>query len=273
MTVAANAFSATLESDVDLTLEPFDEEDYTLTYVGGDVEPLTRQKIALSGRTIGLTNLTQNGSAILTVTFKKVNATEKAKTYNRCESLIVNGSNQTASGVGRTTLNDGLINREYYGLRVQDRDISLNVPDVVNVLGIYESSTVNDPTLPRIHFSALNSSIGNLIRGERVIGGTTGAVAAFVSSDGNNIAEIVYLNENRFALNEEVTFQETNIVGTISAVDVGDKNIKENFILDNGQRPELYDYARLIRKSGVSAPTKKIKVIYNCIQYIFFFCR
>ena len=59
VTVAANAFSATLESDVDLTLEPFDEEDYTLTYVGGDVEPLTRQKIALSGRTIGLTNLTQ----------------------------------------------------------------------------------------------------------------------------------------------------------------------------------------------------------------------
>ena len=111
--------------------------------------------------------------------------------------------------------------------------------------------------------SALNSSIGNLIRGERVIGGTTGAVAAFVSSDGNNIAEIVYLNENRFALNEEVTFQETNIVGTVSAVDVGDKNIKENFILDNGQRPELYDYARLIRKSGVSSPTKKIRVIYN----------
>lgn len=263
VSVAANAFSATLESDIDLTLEPFDEEDYTLTYVGGDVEPLTSQKITVSGRTIGLTNLTQNGSAILTVTYKKVNATEKAKTYNRCESLIVNGSNQTASGVGRTTLNDGLINREYYGLRVQDRDISLNVPDVVNVLGIYESSTVNDPTLPRIHFSALNSTIGNLIRGERVIGGTSGAVAAFVSSDGNNIAEIVYLNENRFALNEEVTFQETNIVGTISAVDVGDKNIKENFILDNGQRPEVYDYARLIRKSGVSAPTKKIRVIYN----------
>ncbi len=261
--VVSNAFSATLESDIDLTLEPFDEEDYSLAYTAGDIEPLNNQKVAVSGRTIGLSNLTQNGPAILTVTYKKVNTTEKAKTFNRCESLIINGSNQTSSGVGRTTLNDGLINREYYGLRVQDRDISLNVPDVVNVLGIYESSTVNDPSLPRIHFSALNSSIGNLIRGERVIGSTTGAVAAFVESDGNNIAEIVYLNENRFALNEEVTFQETNITGTISAVDVGDKNIKENFILDNGQRPEIYDYARLIRKSGVSAPTKKIRVIYN----------
>ena len=58
----------------------------------------------------------------------------------------------------------------------------------------------------------------------------------------------MFLNENRFALNEEVTFQETSITGTISAVDVGDKNIKDNFILDNGQRPEIYDYSRLIKK-------------------------
>lgn len=263
VTVASNAFAATLESDIDLTLEPFDEEDFNLSYVAGDIEPLTNQKVTVSGRTIGLSNLIQNGPAILTVTYKKVNATEKTKNYDRCESLIINGSNKTASGVGRTTLNDGLITREYYGLRVQDRDISINVPDVVNVLGIYESSTINDPTPPRIHFSALNSNIGNIIKGETIIGSTTGAVAAFVSSDGNNIAEVVYLNENRFSLNEEVTFQETNIVGTVSAIDVGDKNIKGNFILDNGQRPEIYDYARLIRKSGVSAPTKKIRVIYN----------
>lgn len=263
VTVASNAFSATLESDIDLTLEPFDEEDYSLAYVGGDVEPLNSQKVSVSGRTIGLTNLVQNGSAILTVTFKKVNATEKAKIYNRCESLVINGSTKTSSGIGRTTLDDGLVNSSYYGLRVQDKDISLNVPDVINVMGIYESSTIADPTLPRIHFSALNSSIANLIRGERVIGSTTGAVAAFVQSDGNNVVEIVYLNENRFSINEEVTFQETKIVGTVNAVDVGDKNIKENFILDNGQRPELYDYARLIRKSSASAPSRKIRVIYN----------
>tara|TARA_B100000085_G_scaffold39127_1_gene32260 strand:- start:9722 stop:17257 length:7536 start_codon:yes stop_codon:yes gene_type:complete len=264
ITVSANAYSATLESDIDLTLEPFDEEDYTLAFTGGTVESLNNQKVAVSGRTISLAGLSGNGDAILTVTYKKVNTTEKAKIYNRCESLVIAGSNQTSSGIGRTTLNDGLQINNYYGLRVQDKIISLNIPDVVDVLGIYESGTTSDPVLPRIHFSALNSSIGNLIKGEKIIGSNTGAVAAFVSSDGINSVEIVYLNENRFALNEEVTFQETNIVGTINAVDVGDKNIKDNFILDNGQRPEIYDYSRLIRKSQVSSPTKKIRVIYNC---------
>ena len=264
ITVSANAYSATLESDIDLTLEPFDEEDYTLAFTGGTVESLNNQKVAVSGRTIALAGLSGNGDAILTVTYKKVNTTEKAKIYNRCESLVIGGSTQTSSGIGRTTLNDGLLINNYYGLRVQDKIISLNIPDVVDVLGIYESGTINDPVLPRIHFSALNSSIGNLIKGEKIIGSNTGAVAAFVSSDGINSVEIVYLNENRFALNEEVTFQETSITGTISAVDVGDKNIKDNFILDNGQRPEIYDYSRLIRKSQVSSPTKKIRVIYNC---------
>ena len=32
ITVASNAFSGTLETDADLTLEPFDEEDYNLTF-------------------------------------------------------------------------------------------------------------------------------------------------------------------------------------------------------------------------------------------------
>jgi len=38
---------------------------------------------------------------------------------------------------------------------------------------------------------------------------------------------------------------------------------KENFILDNGQRPEYYDYSRLIRKKEFSSPTKKLKIIFN----------
>ena len=115
ITVSANAYSATLESDIDLTLEPFDEEDYTLAFTGGTVESLNNQKVAVSGRTIALAGLIGNGDAILTVTYKKVNTTEKAKIYNRCESLVIGGSTQTSSGIGRTTLNDGLLINNYYG--------------------------------------------------------------------------------------------------------------------------------------------------------------
>ena len=55
ITVASNAFSGTLETDADLTLEPFDEEDYNLTFkTTGKTENLTNQKLTVSGRTVTL---------------------------------------------------------------------------------------------------------------------------------------------------------------------------------------------------------------------------
>ncbi len=264
VTVVSNSFNGNLETDVNLTLEPFDEEDYSLTYISnGSIESLDNQKVYVSGRTISLVNLSGNGQAILTVTYKKVNTKLKKKLFNRCSSIIVDGSSLISSGIGRTTLNDGLTFRKYYGLRVQDKSISLNIPDVVNILGIYESSSTSEPSLPRIYFTSLNSSLNNFIKGEKIVGSTSGAVASYVSNDGTNSIEVVYLNENRFSLGEQVISAETNISGVVNAISVGDKNIKDNYILDNGQRSEYYDYSRIIRKKEVSAPTKKIKVIFN----------
>jgi len=224
---------------------------------------LDEQKISISGRTISLTNLSKNGTAILTVTYKKVNTKVKRKVYNRCSSLVVNGSSLVSSGVGNTTLNDGLTYKEPYGIRVQDKLISLNVPDVVKVIGIYESSTTADPSLPKVVFTSINANVSNFIKGERLVGQTSGAVALFVSSDGVNTIEVSYLNENRFSLNERVYSEETNIAGFVGSVVIGDRNIKDNYLLDNGQRSEYYDYSRIIRKAEVSAPTKKIRVIFN----------
>jgi hypothetical protein len=264
ISVTNNASSSTLESDVDLTLELFDEENYSLTYVSsGDVETLDSQKVSVSGRTISLSNLSSNGTAILTATFKKVNIKTKKKVFNRCTSVIIDGSSSTSSGVGRTTLNDGLTYRAPYGLRVQDKNISLNVPDVVSILGVYESSDTSNPSLPRIYLSSLNSTVENFINGERIVGQSSDAVAVVVSNDTINSIEVVYLNEKRFLLNETIISDETNISGEVNSVEIGDKNVKSNFILDNGQRPEYYDYSRLIRKAEVSSPTKKIRVIFN----------
>ena len=264
VTIANGSFSSVLETDLNFSLEPFDEEDYNITYVAsGNVEPLTNQKLNVTGRTISLTNLTEDGDAILTVTFQKVKASVKDKVFQRCSSLIVDGSSLSSSGLGATTLSDGLTYREHYGLRVQDDVISLNVPDVVQVLGIYESSSSDDPSLPRVYLEELNSSISNFINGERVIGETSGAVALVASNDGINSIEVVYINENRFALNETITSTETNISGDITALEIGDKNIKDNYSLDSGQRSEYYDYSRIVRKVNTEAPNKKIRVIFN----------
>lgn len=264
VTVTSNSFSGTLETDTNLNLEPFDEEDYTLTYIStGSVETLDSQKVSVSGRTIVLSNLSQNGSAILTVTYKKSNVKVKKKTFNRCTSLVISGSTVSSSGIGLTTLNDGLAYTPIYGLRVQDKIISLNTCDVINILGIYESSGTSDPSLPKVSFSTLNSSVDNFIKGEKIIGQTSGAVALVVSGDSVNTIEVVYLNENRFSLGETLISQETNISGVVSSLLIGDKNIKDNYILDNGQRPEFYDYSRIIRKKEFSEPTKRIRVIFN----------
>ena len=39
-----------------------------------------------------------------------------------------------------------------YGLRVEDREISLNCPDAVKIIGVYESLNVNAPTLDKFTF-------------------------------------------------------------------------------------------------------------------------
>ena len=96
ITVASNAYSGTLETDADLTLEPFDEEDYNVTYkTTGKVELLSNQKLTVSGRTITLSGLdTASGAAVLTVTWKKVNVKPKTKVFKRATTYTVNKSNK-----------------------------------------------------------------------------------------------------------------------------------------------------------------------------------
>ena len=92
ITVASNAYSGTLETDADLTLEPFDEEDYNLSFkTTGTVENLTNQKLTVSGRTVTLSGLdTASGAAVLTVTWKKVNVKPKTKVFKRATTYTIN---------------------------------------------------------------------------------------------------------------------------------------------------------------------------------------
>ena len=253
------SFSSTLETDTSLTFEPFDEEDYSLTFADGTIAVLDNQRLVPNGRNISIQNITPNsGAAILTATLKKIDTKTRKKTYNRCSSITID---KTSSGVSTST--SGLTASTVYGLRVEDDEISLNVPDVESVIGIFESSSSSTPTLPSITIIALNSNILNSIKGERIVGKDTGAVASLVSNDGTNTIKFVYLNENTFSIGETVTFEESQISGIVDSIEVGDRNIVNNFSLDDGQRSEYLDFSRLIRKPQVSAPTKQIIIIVN----------
>jgi hypothetical protein len=253
------SWSATLETDTSLTFEPFDEEDYNLTFYDGTVAVLDNQKLIPNGRTITIQNISANsGSAVLTATIKRINTKTRKKLYNRCSSITID---KTISGI--STSLSGLTLSSIYGLRVEDEEISLNVPDVESIIGIFESSSTSDPTLPSIALVNLNSNILNSIKGEKIIGKDTGAVAYLVSNDGTNQVKFVYANENIFSSGETVIFEESQISAIIDSIQFGDKNIKNNFILDEGQRSEYLDFSRIIRKPQSSAPTKKITIIYN----------
>ena len=264
VTVASNGLTATLESDTSITLEPFDEEDYSLVFSDGTIERLTSSQFTItSGRTLTLVNLSKNGSATLTVTLRKRRLKSRKKIYNRCAVLDIRNSSTRSSGIGSTTLNDGLTYSPYYGTRVQDSRISLNVPDVAHIIGIFESSNSSDAELPRLEVVDLNANILNAIKGEIIYGESSNTMAVFVSTNGTNQLEFVYTNENTFIKGEKIRFSESNISARISSLIEGDRNIISDFIFDNGQTLEIVDYSSLRRKSGVTAPTKRLKVVYN----------
>jgi len=264
VTVSSNALTATLESGTDVTLVPFDEEDYTLVYSNGTNEPLTSSKFSISaGRTINLVQLTANGPATLTATLKKTGLKSRKKFYNRSTVLNITRSANSSSGITSTTLADGLTYSSIYGTRVQDKNISLQVADVSFVMGIFESSDSNQADLPKLELSNLNGNILNSKRGEMIYGESSQAMAVLVENNGSNTIEIVYVNENSFVADEKIIFVESNLTANVVKFIEGDRNIINDFIIDYGQEREIANYAYITRKEGIIAPTKKLKIIYH----------
>ena len=157
VTIANNQLSTPVTAGENETFLPFDEERYTLMRSDGSTEVLTSDKFDfINGSTqIQIYNLGSNGNATLVATLRKIKPKSKIKLKNRVNSILIDKSKYEASGIGATTLNDGLTYGNYpYGTRVQDESISLNVPDIVNVYGVYESRTTADPSAPTFVLSS-----------------------------------------------------------------------------------------------------------------------
>ena len=105
-----------------------------------------------------------------------------------------------------------------YGLRVEDKEISLNVPDAVKVIGVYESLNTLSPTLDIFTFPAGLSLNTESILGEKIIGSDTGAVGQIVSRNSATEIEISILSSNAFSIGEIITFEESNITTTLQDI-------------------------------------------------------
>jgi len=266
----ANSFTFQLSDlgDNDLFLEPYTENTYTLLWDDGHKEIILDSQVTIAAdlKTIQFEALSRTGNATLTLTCKRSTLSSKTKTISRCTNLVVARSKNAGAGIGSTTFDDGLTVSNVYGTRVQDESISLNVPDAVRVLGIFESNDENDPDLPTITASDQSDTFSNNVTvGEQLIGATSGAVARVVSVDSGTQLSFVYENDDKFELAESVTLQTSGIIFTISTLLLGDREISDNYTLDSGHRREFCDIARINRKSDSDEPTRRLRIIYDHI--------
>ena len=253
---------------------PFDEERYSLVRVDGSTEPLTSDKITISmdGKALQIYNLGSNDAgAQLTATLTKQKPTAKKKIKNRVNSLIVDKSTNPASGIGSTTINDGLVYGSYpYGTRVQDKLISLGSPDVMKIHGIYETAGTEVPSAPKMVLSDINSQSTTTVEltvGEHIIGQTSGAVAIYAERLTDSQISFIYKNDFIFSEDEVVIFQESQIQGVVTTLDSNSFEIGGEYTFSTGQEKTIYDYGTITRKPEADAPNKKIKIYFENAYY------
>jgi len=249
----------------DLYFEPFSADNYVLT-IANIKEPLRASQIVIDGtlKTVTISGLSRTGSATLTATVKRSKLTSKDKTLTRCSSLIVNRSKYSGSGITTTSFNDGLTYSTVYGTRVQDDEISLNVPDLHRVLAVLESDDKDNPTLPSITATSQSATFtNNVIVGEQIIGASSGAVGRVVVVDSGTKISFVYENDKFFENDEQFSFKTSGLFANISVLSAGDRNITKSFDVDSGQRYDFADYGRIIRKKDIEEPARKLRIVFD----------
>ena len=264
--------SAAVSAGVNETFLPFDEERYSLIRADGTTEVLTSDKFtftvgngAVQIKNIG-SDLTVNQEATLIATLAKTNPKAKVKRKERVNSINVTKSRIEGSGSGGTTLNDGLEFGSFpFGTRVQDKKISLNTPDVLNVLGVFESTTTSDASAPKMILSSIDSAAGktsDMIIGEKIKGNTSNAVAIYAERISDSQIAFLPLNGNEFKEGESITFVESNIQAIVNTIDVPSRNITNNYTLGIGQKSTFYNYGFIERNKDSDPPSKKLKVYF-----------
>jgi hypothetical protein len=244
----------------------FDEERYSVHYNDGSIGSVTSDQFVLSGNTVTISGLSASQSnVVVNVTLVKNGIQSKVKTYNKSKTLTVARSKYPQSGTGiSSSIGDGLTYNQFYGLRVQDEEISLNYPDVVKIISVYESFDSSAPTLDQIQFGASANVSTNAIIGENILGNNSKSIARVVSSPSSNILSVVYLNSERFEDLETVTFEESNITTEIEAITPGKyKDITNSYRLDKGQKDQYYDYSKIVRNKNTTEPSKQLLVVFD----------
>ena len=272
--IVDNKLSAAVTTESNETFLPFTPERYTLIRSDGTTEELTSDKVQLNAGSnqLEIFNLGGDDEATLVTTISKIKPKAKNKIKNRVNSVVIDKSVKSASGIGSTTLNDGLTYGNYpFGTRVQDEFISLNSADLIEVHGIYELATDpsadnTDPSAPSMTLANLTgptAKTSDLVIGESVIGQTSGAHA--IVGVKQTASKIAFLPKNQISFKEGeiVVFEESGVRGSLTTLDTPSKDISFKFKSRNGQNGEFYNHGVLKRKNDEEAPQRKIIAYFS----------
>ena len=242
------------------TFLAFTEKDYTFTVLTagtgtanqGDVISVDGIISGTGTATVTITNnaaLGNSAKVMLTATMLKTNVTQRIKTTQLSKQVKVAGATSAA-----------------FGTRATDETISLGRADVFQIGVILDSEdTSTDASLPTL---TLESVQGTFQRGERITGGTSGAVGIVV----NPTTPISYYLQNGvgaidFSSSEKITGSSSEATATITSKTSGSRIITSHYLLDTGQRDNFYDISRLELKPGFAKPRGRLLVVFDFFSH------
>jgi len=210
----------------------------------------------ISGDTANTEDLSLQGMSGVTSidvigTVSSADRSGKPKTTERMKVLKIDDSLGTSNGLNQVAGG--------YGTRVEDKSISLGCADVFKIKAIFESTDSSDPVIPNLQYTNLIGSIGV----DDIITGDSSGSRARIVSYASNIIYFIPVEDDVFTDGETITAPNATLKIQTGGINAGSTNITGTYDLDNGQRDQFYDYSRIIRKSGFSAPTHKLLVIFD----------
>ena len=272
--ISGEKLSSVVSAGTNETFLAFDEERYTLVRSDNTTVQLSSDKFDFTnGNTeLQINNIGANDTgATLHATLKKTKVKEKIKRKRRINTLVVDKSKLEGSGSTGVTLNNGLTFGNFaFGTRVEDEKISLNKPDIIEVLGVYESKDVNAASAPRVTLSALSGFSGkttDLTIGETLVGQSSGARAVYAERISDTQISYLPKTQVNFIEGEVVTFSESNVTALVSTLNTPSNTITDHFRFNNGQRSTIYGQGFLRRLPEHKAPTKQLKIYFSCAYY------
>ena len=204
-----------------------------------------------STNTLSLQGMTGVTDIIAIGTVTSSDRSGKAKSTERMKVLEINDSLGTSNGLNQVTGG--------FGTRVEDSSISLGCADVFKIKAIFESTNSQSPVIPNIQYTNL---IGTLAVDDVITGDASGSRGRIVSTTGN-VIYFIPVEDDVFSDGETITAPNATLKIVTGGITKGSPNISDTFELDNGQRDQFYDYSRIVRKAGFTAPTHKMLVIFD----------